>query len=101
MDDQDDDRSARAPEPDDVLRICQALNESGARYLLIGGFAVIAHGAGRFTKDIGERLSSYRGGPDLGSADSSPIWRSALARSWRFRASSAFLSRGNTSSTLR
>ena len=52
MDDQDDDRSARAPEPDDVLRICRALNESGARYLLIGGFAVIAHGAGRFTKDI-------------------------------------------------
>jgi len=52
VDDQDDDRSARAPEPDDVLRICRALNESGARYLLIGGFAVIAHGAGRFTKDI-------------------------------------------------
>ena len=52
MDDQDDDRSARAPEPDDVVRICRALNESGARYLLIGGFALIAHGAGRFTKDI-------------------------------------------------
>lgn len=52
MDDEDDDRSARAPEPDDVIRICRALNESGARYLLIGGFAVIAHGAGRFTKEI-------------------------------------------------
>ena len=52
MDDQDDDRSARAPEPDDVIRICRALNEAGARYLLIGGFAVIAHGAGRFTKDV-------------------------------------------------
>lgn len=52
MDDEDDDRNARAPEPADVLRICRALNESGARYLLIGGFAVIAHGAGRFTKDI-------------------------------------------------
>ena len=52
MDDKDDDRSERAPEPDDVIRICRALNESGARYLLIGGFAVIAHGAGRFTKDI-------------------------------------------------
>jgi hypothetical protein len=50
--DEDDDRSARAPEPDDVIRICRALNESGARYLLIGGFAVVAHGAGRFTKDI-------------------------------------------------
>jgi hypothetical protein len=52
VDDEDDDRSARAPEPDDVIRICRALNDSGARYLLIGGFAVIAHGAGRFTKDI-------------------------------------------------
>jgi hypothetical protein len=52
VDDEDDDRNARAPEPDDVIRICRALNESGARYLLIGGFAVIAHGAGRFTKDI-------------------------------------------------
>jgi hypothetical protein len=52
VDDEDDDRSARAPEPDDVIRLCRALNESGARYLLIGGFAVIAHGAGRFTKDI-------------------------------------------------
>ena len=52
MDDENDDQSARAPEPEDVLRICRALNESGARYLLIGGFALIAHGAGRFTKDI-------------------------------------------------
>ena len=52
MDDHDDDRRARAPEPDDVVRICRALNGAGARYLLIGGFAVMAHGAGRFTKDI-------------------------------------------------
>jgi hypothetical protein len=52
LDDQNDDRRARAPEPDDVVRICRALNEAGALYLLIGGFAVIAHGAGRFTKDI-------------------------------------------------
>jgi len=52
VDDPDDDRYSRAPEPDDVVRICRALNEAGARYLLLGGFAVIAHGAGRFTKDI-------------------------------------------------
>jgi len=52
VDDQDDGRRARAPEPDDVVRICRALNDAGARYLLIGGFAVMAHGAGRFTKDI-------------------------------------------------
>jgi hypothetical protein len=52
VDDEDDDHGARAPEPEDVVRICRALNESGARYLLIGGFAVIAYGGGRFTKDI-------------------------------------------------
>jgi hypothetical protein len=47
----DDDSSARAPEPEDLARICRALNEAGARYVLIGGFALIAHGAGRSTKD--------------------------------------------------
>jgi hypothetical protein len=52
VDEPDDDRYARAPEPDDVVRICRSLNAAGARYLLIGGFAVVAHGAGRFTKDI-------------------------------------------------
>jgi hypothetical protein len=52
VDEPDDDRYARAPEPADVVRICRALNAADASYLLIGGFAVIAHGAGRFTKDI-------------------------------------------------
>jgi hypothetical protein len=52
VDEPDDDRYARAPEPEDVVRICRALNQAEARYLLIGGFAVVAHGAGRFTKDI-------------------------------------------------
>ena len=52
MDERNDPPYARAPEPDDVVRICRALNEAGARYVLIGGFAVIAHGAARFTKDI-------------------------------------------------
>jgi hypothetical protein len=52
VDEPDDDRYARAPEPEDVVQICRALNEAGARYLLIGGFAVVAHGAGRLTKDI-------------------------------------------------
>ena len=52
MDDQRDSTYARAPEPDDLVRICRALNEADARYVLIGGFAVIAHGSTRFTKDI-------------------------------------------------
>jgi len=32
----DDDASARAPEPEDLARICRALNEAGARYVLVG-----------------------------------------------------------------
>ncbi|MEO6223798.1 MAG: nucleotidyl transferase AbiEii/AbiGii toxin family protein [Vicinamibacterales bacterium] len=52
MDDTDATADARAPEPEDLVRICRALNEAEARYVLIGGFAVIAHGASRFTKDI-------------------------------------------------
>jgi Nucleotidyl transferase AbiEii toxin, Type IV TA system len=52
VDDPDDAAYARAPEPEDVVRICRALNEAGAKYVLIGGFAVVAHGASRFTKDI-------------------------------------------------
>ena len=52
MDDQDAPGYARAPEPSDVVRLCRALNEANAKYVLIGGFAVLAHGAARFTKDI-------------------------------------------------
>jgi Nucleotidyl transferase AbiEii toxin, Type IV TA system len=52
VDDQDAAAYARAPEPEDLVRICRALNDAGARYVLIGGFAVLAHGASRFTKDI-------------------------------------------------
>ena len=52
MDDPNDTAYARAPEPEDLVRICRALNAAGARYILIGGFAVIAHGGSRFTKDV-------------------------------------------------
>ena len=52
MDDRDDEAYARAPEPEDLVRLCRSLNDAGARYVLIGGFAVMAHGAARFTKDI-------------------------------------------------
>jgi hypothetical protein len=48
----DDGAYVRAPEPEDLARICRSLNAAGARYALIGGFAVIAHGASRLTKDI-------------------------------------------------
>ncbi len=45
MDDPDDAPYARAPEPEDLIRICRALNDAGAQYVLIGGFAVVAYPA--------------------------------------------------------
>lgn len=44
MDDQDDRRYSRAPELEDLLSLCEALNRESVPYLLIGGFAVILHG---------------------------------------------------------
>ena len=52
MDDQDDGTYSRPPNLEDVARICRSLNDAQARYVLIGGFAVIIHGSGRTTKDI-------------------------------------------------
>ncbi len=52
MDDQDDRQYSRAPELEDLLSLCKALNAEGVRYLLIGGFAVILHGFVRATKAV-------------------------------------------------
>jgi hypothetical protein len=52
MADQDDGSYVRAPTLDDVARVCRSLNANQARYLLIGGFALILHGGGRTTRDI-------------------------------------------------
>jgi predicted nucleotidyltransferase len=52
VDDAHDGPYAREPQIEDLVRICRALNDAGARYILIGGFAVIAHGGARTTKDI-------------------------------------------------
>lgn len=52
MDDSRDSRYARSPEVEDLLSLCKALNHEGVRYILIGGFAVVLHGAIRTTKDI-------------------------------------------------
>lgn len=52
MDDAHDGPYAREPQIEDLIRLAQALNEHGVRYVLIGGFAVIAHGGARTTKDI-------------------------------------------------
>lgn len=53
MDGGNDRPHARPPTLDDLVRICDALNRAGARYVLIGGFAMIAHGAALTTNDIG------------------------------------------------
>ncbi|HUF18905.1 MAG TPA: DUF6036 family nucleotidyltransferase [Thermoanaerobaculia bacterium] len=52
MDDAEDRGYSRAPELEDLVALCKALNDEDARYVLIGGFAVILHGYVRATKDI-------------------------------------------------
>ncbi len=52
MDDAEDRQYSRQPRPGDLAKICAALNREGARYILIGGFAVVAYGLERPTKDI-------------------------------------------------
>jgi hypothetical protein len=52
MDDAPDRGESRAPHVQDLISLCQALNRESARYLLIGGFAVILHGFVRSTKDV-------------------------------------------------
>lgn len=42
----------RVPQLDDLLSICRALNEAQARYVIIGGFAIILHGYARGTMDL-------------------------------------------------
>ena len=42
----------RVPTVKDLVSLCQRLNETGARYIVIGGWAIIHHGFGRTTGDI-------------------------------------------------
>lgn len=42
----------RDPESGDLVKICRALNESGAKYIVIGGMALVYHGFHRGTEDI-------------------------------------------------
>ena len=52
MDDQNHGEYARSPEFEDLIPLCESLNKVGAKYILIGGFAVMIHGFTRGTKDI-------------------------------------------------
>ena len=45
-------QETRDPESGDLLRICNALNQCGARYIVIGGMAMVLHGFNRGTEDI-------------------------------------------------
>ncbi|HMJ06778.1 MAG TPA: hypothetical protein VK474_11025 [Chthoniobacterales bacterium] len=42
----------RIPKEDDLVALCRELNSCGARYLIVGGFAIIHHGYLRATEDI-------------------------------------------------
>jgi predicted nucleotidyltransferase len=50
--DHDNQITSRPPTLDDLLQICQSLNEHGARYVLLGGMAIIEYGLARLTQDI-------------------------------------------------
>ena len=50
--DDDETREARAPRLSDLVALCRDLNTEGARYLVIGGLAVIQAGFPRATGDI-------------------------------------------------
>jgi hypothetical protein len=43
---------AAGPTEDDFLKVCRLLNESGAHYLIVGGFALMMHDVPRFTADV-------------------------------------------------
>jgi hypothetical protein len=59
----------RLPEPEDLIRICRPLNDAGAHYVLIGGLAVVAHGASGFTMERTMMTSLVR----MGIAPVQPI----------------------------
>ncbi len=46
------DLSSRAPTEADLVSLCRALNQLGARYLIVGGFAVMYSGYARTTTGV-------------------------------------------------
>ena len=54
MDTKDDDQApeSRPPTLDDLVFLCRELNEAGAKYVVIGGMAIIQSGFARATEDI-------------------------------------------------
>ena len=54
------DSPPRPPRETDLIGLCKALNEQGARYIVVGGMAVIHHGFLRATEDIDLLLERSR-----------------------------------------
>jgi hypothetical protein len=50
----------RTPEQNDLIRLCSALNAKDARYIVVGGMAVIQQGFLRATEDIDLLLEKSR-----------------------------------------
>ena len=50
----------RIPEEADLVGLCGALNAHGARYIVVGGMAVLLHGFLRATEDIDLLLETSR-----------------------------------------
>ena len=44
--------TCRTPKLEDLAGICRRLNDAGARYIVVGGFAIVQAGYPRFTEDI-------------------------------------------------
>ncbi len=55
---------ARPPLLEDLVSLCRALNREGARYVVIGGMAVIQAGFGRATNDIDLLIDTTRENQD-------------------------------------
>ncbi|MEW6062136.1 MAG: nucleotidyltransferase [Bacteroidota bacterium] len=52
VEDDDEELQTRAPEPEDLIKLCRELNTAGAKYIVIGGMAIIQAGFLRATEDI-------------------------------------------------
>lgn len=51
---------SRTPEQPDLVRLCAALNAHSARYIVVGGMAILHHGFLRATEDIDLLLETSR-----------------------------------------
>jgi hypothetical protein len=49
---QEGELTSRAPTEDDLVALCRKLNELDAKYLIVGGFAIIYSGYARTTTDV-------------------------------------------------